>query len=92
MQRAGQAANIQAANNAWVKGRKPTLAIARRMIKKGNYGIKNLKVSWNHKPTFCEMKGERGEMYWSAVVNVAADGCRTRNMILTIDKDGRWIR
>ena len=92
MQRTGQEADIQAANNRWVKTQKPTLAIARRMVKKGNYGIKNLKVSWDHKPTFCEMQGNRGEMFWSSVVRVAATGCRTRNMILTIDKDGRWIR
>lgn len=92
MQRTGQAANIQAANNAWVKGRKPTLALARRMIKKGNHGIKNLKVSWNHKPTFCEAKGDAGEMFWSSVVHVSADGYRTRNMVLTVDKMGREMR
>ena len=92
MKRLGQEAVHQAANNAWVKGQKPTLAIARRMIKKGNHGIKNLKVSWNHKPTFCEAKGNLGEMFWSSVVHVAADGCRTRNMVLTIDKMGKEIR
>lgn len=92
MQRAGQAAEHQAANNTWVKGRKPTLAIARCLIQKGNHGIKNLKVSWNHKPTFCEAKGNAGEMFWSSVVRVSADGCRTRNMVLTVDKMGREIR
>jgi len=82
----------QECNNKWVKTQKPTLAIARRMIKKGNHGIKNLKVSWNHKPTFCEARGNLGEMFWSSVVRVSADGCRTRNMILTIDKMGKEIR
>ncbi len=92
MTRLGQEAAIQTANNAWVKGRKPTLAIARCMIIKGNSGIKNLKVSWSHKPTFCECKGDLGEMFWSSVVSVSADGCRTRNMVLTVDKMGREIR
>ena len=71
--------------------RKPTLAIARRLIKKGNHGIKNLKVSWTHKPTWCEMLGNKGEWYWSSVVNVAAAGCRTRDMVFTADKDGREV-
>lgn len=79
--------------NDYVKAnRKPTLAIARRLIKKGNHGIKNLKVSWDHKPAWCEMLGNKGEWYWSSVVHVAAAGCRTRKMVFTADKDGREIR
>jgi len=93
MQRLGQEAEFQEQDNRSVKkNRKPTLAVARRLIKKGNHGIKNLKVSWAHKPTWCEMLGNRGEWYWSSVVHVSAAGCRTRNMTFTADKDGRWIR
>lgn len=71
---------------------KPTLALAKRMIKKANPEIKNLKVSWNHKPTWCEMAGARGTWFWSSVVKVAADGYRNKSMVLTIDNDGTWIR
>jgi hypothetical protein len=72
--------------------KKPTLAIAKRMIKEGNPEIKNLKVSWNFKPSYSEMKGNRGSWFWSAIVNVTADGYKPKKMIFTVDSEGTWIR
>lgn len=83
---------IQECNNKWLKTRKPTLALAKRMVKKANPGIKNLKVAWDHKPQFCEMKGNRGEYFWASLVNVSGDGYKPKRMSLTVDKYGREIR
>ena len=70
---------------------KPTLTIAKRMIKKANPAIVGLKVDWNHKPQLCDM-AHGGGKFWSSVVKVTADDYRTRNMIFTIDNEGKWIR
>jgi hypothetical protein len=71
---------------------KPTLSLAKRMIKKANPGIENVKVAWAHKPTWCEQKGNRGNYFWSSVVKVTADGYRPKNQVLTVDNGGTWIR
>jgi len=71
--------------------KKPTLANAKRMIKKANPEIRNLTVSWDHKPTLCEFKGAVGH-FWSSVVNVSADKYRTKKMVFSIDAEGSWIR
>jgi len=72
--------------------KKPTLAIAKRMIKKANPEIKNLKVSWDFKPCYSEMKGQLGTWFWSSVVNVKAEGYKEKKMVLTTDNEGTWIR
>jgi len=72
--------------------KKPNLALAKRMIRKANPEIKNLKVSWDFKPCYSEMKGKRGSYMWSSVVKVVADGYRTKNMVLSVDDEGTWIR
>ncbi len=72
--------------------KKPTLAVAKRMIKKANPSLKNLRVYWNHKPTYCPMLGDLGKFYWSSVVVVSADGYKLKNMVLTTDNDGTWIK
>lgn len=38
------------------------------------------------------MLGDLGKFYWSSVVVVSADGYKLKNMVLTTDNDGTWIR
>ncbi len=75
-----------------MKMKKPTLTTAKRMLKQVNPEITNLKVSWEHKPTWCEMMGARGTWFWSSVVKVTSDGYKNKSMVLTSDNDGTWIR
>ena len=71
--------------------KKPTLAKAKQMIKKANPGVKNLVVSWSHKPNLCDMRGCAGK-FWSAVVNVSADGYRNKKMVISVDNQGAMIK
>jgi len=70
--------------------KKPTLSQAKQMIRKANPGIKNLNISWNHKPNLCPLAHGTGNFY-SSVVNVQADSYRHRKMIFTVDSEGSWI-
>lgn len=69
----------------------PTLNDAKRIIKKNNPGLSNLKVSWVKKPE--ETVDFNGRPFGIAgLIAVAADGFRSRNMSIERFDGGISVR
>ena len=68
----------------------PTLADAKRLLKKNNPDLKALVVSWVKKPR--RITNDRGCIWVTAKVKVSAEGYADKVMTISRDHDSLMIR